>query len=123
MDAPFQLDPHQQIAWDCPVCAVVLGKAAEFFLIPLHFDEHAQEVITEIAKQRGYSYAGVMGATRDGQCSAKVEPANPEAACVMMHAAFAFALLYVAPLLKTEKKDDSADWLRKLMALKDPRAN
>ena len=117
MDAPFQLDPHRQLVWDSEVSAVVLGKGEQYFLIPLHFNEHAEAITLQIARERGYGYAGVMG-FKDGNCAARCEPGMELTMCA---ASFAFALLYVAPLLKTAKKDDSVSFLEDLLKLEDPR--
>lgn len=117
MDAPFQLDPQQQLVWDSEISAVVLGKGEQYFLIPLHFNEHAQAVTLSIARERGYAYCGVMG-FKDGQCAVKCEPGMELTMCA---AAFGFALLHVAPKLSAAQTDDSLDWLTKLHALKDER--
>ena len=124
MDAqpPYRLNAHQQIAWDCEVSAVVLGKGEEHVLIPTSrdgVDEHAQAVTLQIAKQRGYEYCGVMGYGKNGECLAQSEPTNPGAVYTMMFAAFTFARLFIAPKLK----GDSVDWLERIFQLPDPRAN
>lgn len=122
MDAPYKLDPMQQLVWDSEISVACLGRNdGEHVLIPLPFDAHAQAVTLQIATERGYSYCGAFG-FRAGDCSSVVEPTNPDALPIMLQAAFTFAR-QIAALLKptAAAPDDSAEWLANLFKLEDPR--
>ena len=118
MDAPFKLDPMQQLTWDSEISCNVLGIGERFVLIanPVDFSSPA----VAIAKAHGYAFCGVLG-FRAGECNAAVDPANPDALLTMLHASFAFAK-FVATQLQPTTKDDSAEWCANLWKLEDPRA-
>jgi hypothetical protein len=105
------MDAQQQVAWDCSISAVVLGKGEEFVLCPLDAPTPASEAL---ARARGYEYAGVFG-FRDGQESMSCEPGMERTMCA---AAFAFAEFVHARLTP---KGDGVDWLERLYRLPDTR--
>ena len=115
MDAPYQLNPMEQLVWDSEISCNVLGKGERFVLIPNPVDFSSPSLA--IAREGGFAYCGVLG-FRAGECSAQVDPENPGAVLVMLHASLAFAK-YVATRL--QPPDDSIEWCRKLHALEDTR--
>jgi hypothetical protein len=70
------VDAHQQLAWDYPISAVVLGKEDDFVLIPLHdVNPVLRGYATAKATAMGFCYAGTMG--YDPQCNKALAECEP----------------------------------------------
>jgi hypothetical protein len=111
------MDAQEQMVMDSEISVGVLGKGADFVLIPIE-DGPIDEAATEDALSKGYVYCGVMG-VKNGQPGVKCEP-NPDAVFTMMHAALAFAQ-QVAEMLRP--KGDELEFLERLYRLQDGREN
>jgi hypothetical protein len=106
------MDRLQQLAWDSPLCAAVVGKGDDFVLLPL------EGLISEAAKQdaakRELQFCGVVG-LRDGSVEVEMEsPVDQEALRIMARAVASFTERF-AP------RSDGVDWLERLYQLPDPR--
>jgi hypothetical protein len=118
MDAPFKLDPHQQLIWNSEVACAVLGSQSQpdrFLIVPLPMPEAMTGVLAVAKVIRDYAYAGSL-AYNAGESSAIAEPGMER---TMMHAALVFAR-YVADELSA--RGDSVGWCESLMRLEDSRA-
>jgi hypothetical protein len=118
MDAPYQLNAMEQLVWDSEISCNVLGKGERFVLISNPVDFSSPSLA--IARESGFAYCGCVG-YKAGECSAQVDPANPDALLTMLHASFAFTK-FVATQVQPSAKDDSAEWCANLWKLEDPRA-
>lgn len=118
MDAPYKLDPYQQLIWNSEVACVVLGSQSQpdrFLLVPLPMPESMTAVLAVAKVIRDYAYAGSM-AYKAAESSAIAEPGMER---TMVQAALVFAR-YVAEELSA--RGDSVAWCESLMRLEDSRA-
>jgi hypothetical protein len=104
------MDASEKLLLQSKVSAVVLGCRDQFVLVPL--DGLLPQASLDLAKARGYSYAGVVCVVND-----QVEIEGPERE-LLLRAAVPFAEYVVA---KRTATDDSVTWCESRRRLEDPR--
>jgi hypothetical protein len=115
------MDATEQLVSESEICAAVLGNGYESVLIPLDEPGALPEASIQLAKERGYFFAGVMG-YHDGHTVLKCELTRA-AADTMKSAAPAFAK-YVAEKLSLDGAIAPERWvehMRRLWELPDTR--
>jgi hypothetical protein len=118
-------ESQRQLIRESEFTVVVLGKGEDFVLLRANgYDNDSDVSEARDAGQRGMSFCGVLALTDDGQLKADINPANIGAVYTMTFAGLAFVHL-VAERLKSQEhpKSDSAEFLERLFALPDTRAN
>lgn len=112
------MDAIAQLVWDSQISVAVLGRGNDFILIPLNeTGVPMSETLLATARDRDFVFAGVFGFINgEAKCKSESLDALPTM-CAAIPAFVEFLRERLAP------KSDAVDWLTKLHALEDPRAN
>jgi hypothetical protein len=99
------------------MCAVVLGKGAEFVLLDVN--KAMDSAVTEAALAKNYKFCGLL-AVKNGQAGARCE--GPDCIETMLAASLVFARVVSDSLQhQHQHRGDGVEWLTKLYALPDTR--
>lgn len=100
------MDAQQKLVWDADISAAVLGRGTDFVLIPISHKEDTS-ASEALARERGFSFCGVLGYFENGRTEAKCEPnEDPDLALetvVIMASAVQTFAEYVVAKLKVRK--------------------